>query len=329
EHGLLFAHDPWTVAVATIGGALGTSGLGYLGARAGGIAAQLRAVEAVLADGSVVRTRPAPARSAGLDAARLLVGMEGTLGIVTEATLALVPRPEERIVAAYRVPSFAAGVTVAARLRRIGIRVACLELSAEGLPPSTGELLLVFDGLTGEARVHADRAASVVRDAGGEALAPEVADREWAARHAIAERWAARPRFRAEAWRPEVPQDQFDYAHVGVPLGRLDHVRETAHGLVRRHGLSLVEEGLWHWPELYSIVVAGPPESAAGVRETIDAVCRAAQDSGGTMEYCHGVGWKLAHLLEREHGAAGLELWRRVKGALDPHGILNPGKGAL
>ena len=89
--------------------------------------------------------------------------------------------------------------------------------------------------------------------------------------------------------------------------------------------MELVEEGLWHWPELYSIVVVGP---GAGVRATIDAVCRAAQDAGGAMEYCHGVGWKLAHLLPAEHGDA-LGAMRRVKAALDPAGIMNPGKAGL
>jgi glycolate oxidase len=122
---------------------------------------------------------------------------------------------------------------------------------------------------------------------------------------------------------------QFDYAHVGVPLAALPTVRAVAHDLVRRHGLRLVEEGLWHWPELYSVVVAGPSGSAPGVRFTIDGVCRAAQDAGGTMEYCHGVGWQLAHLMEREHGTAGLDVLRRVKAALDPAGILNPGKAGL
>jgi glycolate oxidase len=126
-----------------------------------------------------------------------------------------------------------------------------------------------------------------------------------------------------------VDAEQFDYAHVGVPLAGLDAVRERVHSLVRQYELDLVEEGLWHWPELYSVVVTGPSSAATGVRATIDGVCRAAQDVGGTMEYCHGVGWQLAHLMEREHGEAGLEVLRRVKAALDPSGILNPGKVAL
>ncbi len=73
----------------------------------------------------------------------------------------------------------------------------------------------------------------------------------------------------------------------------------------------------------------GGPGDAAGVRTVVDGACRAAQRAGGTMEYCHGVGWKLAHLMEREHGGTGLDVLRRVKAALDPAGILNPGKGGL
>ena len=325
EHGLMLGHDPWTVGVATVGGALSTNGLGYLGARAGSFGTQLRALEAVLGDGRVVRTRPAPARSTGLDLSHLLVGTEGTLGIITEATLAVLPRPEERVIAQYRLPSFSAGVSVAVALRRAGVRLACLELSAEGPPPATASLLLVSDGLRGEAALHAERAARSIREAGGKPLPRASAEAQWNDRHAIAERWASRPR----DWQSGPGGEQFDYVHLGVPLHALAAVREAAHALVREHGLRLVEEGLWHWPELYSLVVGGPVGSAAGVRATVDGVCRAAQDAGGTMEYCHGVGWKLAHLMEREHGAAGLDALRRIKAALDPAGILNPGKEGL
>jgi FAD/FMN-containing dehydrogenase len=326
EHGLMLGHDPWTVAVATVGGALGTNGLGYLGARAGSFGTQVQSLEAVFADGSVVRTPTSPARSTGLDLPRLLIGTEGTLGIITEATLAVLPRPEERIVRAYHLPSFEACITAATSLRRRGVRLACLEASAGDLPPAPASLLLVFDGIAGEAALHAARAAEILAAVGGEPLSAESAEQQWRDRHAIAERWAARPRFRAEDWSAE--GGQFDYAHLGVPLAALASVRATAHELIRRHGLALIEEGLWHWPELYSVVVTGPPGSASGVHATMDGVCRAAQASGGTMEYCHGVGWKLAHLMPDEHGA-GLEILRRIKRALDPAGILNPGKGGM
>ena len=326
-HGLMLGHDPWTVEVATVGGVLGTNGLGYLGARAGSIRAQLRGLEVVLADGTVVRTPAVPTRSTGLDLAQLFVGTEGTLGIVTEATFVALPRPEERIVASFELPSFDVGVSLAAAFRRAGIRPACLELSADDQPPRTASLLLVFDGLRGEAALHAARAEELLTRAGATPRMREEAEREWDARHAIAERWAANRRARpGTPWRPG---GEFDYAHVAVPLARVPVLRDVTRALVRRHGLSLVDEGLWHWPELYSVVVAGPPGSASGVRATIDGVLRAAQEAGGSMEYCHGVGWKLAHLMTSEHGPGALEVLRRVKAALDPAGILNPGKGGV
>jgi FAD/FMN-containing dehydrogenase len=326
-HGLLLGHDPWTAAVATVGGALSTNGLGYLGARAGSIGEQVRGLEVVLAHGAVIRMRPSPARSTGLDLPRLLIGTEGTLGIITEATLAVLPKPEERVVHGWTLPSFATGVSVAVAMRRQGIRPTSLELSGGESP--TSELLLLFDGLRGEARLHAERTAELARAAGGAPLAAEAAERWWANRHAIAERWAANARFREGDWLPEAGRTPFDYAHVGVPLHALEAVRAEVHALVARHGVRLVEEGLWHWPELYSVVVTAEPDGAAGVRAVIDGICRATQDAGGVVEYCHGVGWKLAHLMEREHGPAALNALRRIKAALDPAGILNPGKGGL
>ena len=327
EHGLMLGHDPWTVEVATVGGVLGTNGLGYLGARAGSVRSQLRGLEVVLADGTVIRTPAVPTRSTGLDLAQLFVGTEGTLGIVTEATLVALPRPEERVVASFELPSFDVGVSLAAAFRRAGIRPACLELSADDQPPRTASLLLVFDGLRGEASLHAARAEELLERAGAKRRVPELAEHEWDARHAIAERWAANRRARPGT--PSRPGGEFDYAHVAVPLARVPALRATTQALVQRHGLSLVEEGLWHWPELYSVVVAGPEESTSGMRATIDGILRAAQAAGGSMEYCHGVGWKLAHLMPTEHGPGALDVLRRVKTALDPEGILNPGKGGM
>src|SRR5207244_6253591 len=141
--------------------------------------------------------------------------------------------------------------TVATGTRRTGVRPACLELSADDAPGSA-ELLLVFDGLGGEATLHAERAARLVAAAGGERLGADEAERQWEERHAIAERWAATRRGGAGEWPPD--GTQFDYAHVGVPLGGLATVRATARTLVERSGLVLIEGGLWHWPDVSSIL---------------------------------------------------------------------------
>ena len=87
EHGLGLGHDPWTFPVATVGGALSTNGLGYTGGRYGGIADQALALEVVLPDGAVLRTKPVGRHSSGPDLARLFIGAEGTLGVITAAAL--------------------------------------------------------------------------------------------------------------------------------------------------------------------------------------------------------------------------------------------------
>jgi len=322
EHGLACGHDPWTVGVATVGGAVSTAGLGFLGGAAGGIRRQVLGLEAVLGDGTVLRTRPAPERSDGMDLGALLVGAEGTLGVVTRVTLALVPRPEERLVLGWRLPSFEAATAFAVRARRTGLRFTCLDA---GTGDHRTMLHVVVDGLRGEAKIRADRAMVLANALGGALLPEREASAWWAERHAVGERWAASAGFRDGDWLADPDRPHFDYAHVGVPLAKLSAVRARTTAVARAHGVHLVEEGLWHWPELYSIVAAGPGD---GVRATIDAVCRAAQEAGGAMEYCHGVGWKLAHLVAAEHGEA-LAAVRRVKRALDPAGILNPGKAGL
>jgi FAD/FMN-containing dehydrogenase len=100
-HGLMLGHDPWTVGVATVGGALGTNGLGYLGARAGSIGAQLRGLEAVLGDGTSLRAPAVPTHSTTPRPRASPRRQRGTLGIVTRGDARGAAAAGERIVAAW------------------------------------------------------------------------------------------------------------------------------------------------------------------------------------------------------------------------------------
>src|SRR5439155_18426448 len=91
KRGLTLGHDPWSRLRASVGGAIGTNGIGYAGYLRGTMGDQVLGLEAVLADGSVIRTRPAARSTTGLDLKRLFIGSEGTLGIVTGATLRVFP----------------------------------------------------------------------------------------------------------------------------------------------------------------------------------------------------------------------------------------------
>ena len=93
--------------------------------------------------------------------------------------------------------------------------------------------------------------------------------------------------------------------------------------------MTISRGSLWARPEFLSFVIMEEDdrgdETSMSMAETVDQVLALAQEMGGTMEYCHGVGLKLAHLVEAEMGS-GITLAKRMKQALDPHNILNPGK---
>jgi FAD/FMN-containing dehydrogenase len=92
--------------------------------------------------------------------------------------------------------------------------------------------------------------------------------------------------------------------------------------------MAVTQCGLWTRPELFSMVFHNPSGQREVLAETVDALLVLVQDMDGSMEYCHGVGVRLAHLLGRELGT-GAELLRALKYSLDPHHVLNPGKLAL
>ena len=104
---LLLGHDPWTRDYATVGGAISTNGLGYYGGRYGTMGDQVLGLQAVLADGTVVDTTPVPDPSTGLDLKRLFIGTEGSLGLITEATIRCHPAPATEVVLVYSFSNFA------------------------------------------------------------------------------------------------------------------------------------------------------------------------------------------------------------------------------
>jgi glycolate oxidase len=125
----------------------------------------------------------------------------------------------------------------------------------------------------------------------------------------------------------------FDYVHVALPRSKILAYRRAAFEILRRHGVRPIGFGLWTQPELVSLEVVRPAEgdpgeARAAVAAAIDELIRRGQAFGGSMEYVHGVGLRLAHLMAAELGP-GLEVTRRVKAALDPLHILNPAKLGL
>ena len=331
-HGLVCGHDPWTVPIATVGGTISTQGLGYLAARYGGIGDQVLGLEVVLADSTVVRTRAAERSATGPQLRRLWIGAEGTLGVITEAVLRVFPLPEVRRLHSVTFPTFADGYRAICAMAGIGLRPAMTDY---GGPPDQEEparLNLAFEGYAEEVDAAERRALAICRAHGMTDLGDVEAHSFFEARHVDPRRlrnWRSGERSEPA---PGMPGSSvFEYMHLYVPQSCVLAFFARATEIFTSAGAHVAEWGLWNQPELVSLVAhcrTDTPEALARVRDAHDATVRLAQDLGGSMEYVHGVGIRLAHLMGREHGA-GLDVLRRIKQALDPDGVLNPGKLAL
>ena len=342
ERGMMLGHDPWSLPIATVGGAISTDSVGYRASKYGSMGRQVRALEIVMASGEIVRTRPVARQSAGPMLNGLFAGAEGTMGVITEATLDLHALPEAQAFASAGFDSFEQGYPVAARLFDIGLVPALLDLTEErgaADAPAPCILYLLFEGCREEVEAQRRRAMDEALAAGGRDLGPGPTYEYWETRHAVAERWRDRtqPLRPSERWR-ERRWRLADYLHVAMPASRVLEYKRFCERAAACEGLEIRESAVWTHPELFSVFVRVPDGSeddardddgaALALRRGVDAMLEEALRLGGGVEYCHGLGVKLAGWAERDWGAA-LPLARLLKHAADPQGLLNPGKLGL
>jgi D-lactate dehydrogenase (cytochrome) len=329
--GLFFPIDPG--ADATLGGMAATRASGTNAVRYGTMKDNVLGVTAVLADGSVVRTGTrARKSSAGYDLTRLLVGSEGTLGVITEVSLRLYGLPEVIGGAVCSFASLDGAVATVIEAIQLGIPVARLELLDEvqvdacnrfsdiGLP--VAPLLLVeFHGSPVTVEDHASAFAAIadVHGGGGWAWTTDASERDrlWAARH--------QAYYAAKALRPgalAIPTD------VCVPISRLARCILETRADIDRTGLIApivghVGDGNFH------VLLLFDPDDATErtlARELNDRLVARALAMGGTCTGEHGIGSGKLEFMLAEHDPAALAMMSAIKHALDPAGILNPGK---
>ncbi|MDU0340822.1 FAD-linked oxidase C-terminal domain-containing protein [Bosea sp. ZW T0_25] len=331
DQGLFFPIDPG--ADASIGGMAATRASGTNAVRYGTMKDNVVALTAVMADGAIVKTSSrARKTSAGYDLTRLLVGSEGTLGIVTEVTLKLHGIPEAISAGVCPFPSVKAACDATIVTIQSGLPVARIELvddvmmrgvnlhSKLGLPETT-MLFVEFHGSEEGVKEQAERFGEIAAEFGGGPFdwATKAEDRSklWQARHDAY--WAAR------TLRPGAESVATD---VCVPISRLaDCVEETkrdieALGLIAPI-VGHVGDGNFHTQPMVDLA---NPEEVAVCQDFIDRLVKRALAMGGTCTGEHGVGQKKMKYLEAEHGAPALAVMRLLKRSLDPQNILNPGK---
>jgi glycolate oxidase len=327
SHGLWYPPDPSSYEICSIGGNLATNAGGLCCVKYGVTTDYVLGLEVVLADGTVARLGGRTIKDvAGLDLKRLFVGSEGTLGVITEATLRLRPRPAPpaTVVATFADPVDAgrAVAAVMASLRPSALElmdraaVAAVEAAKPmGLDTSVGALLLgqsdAGDGTAAAVAEHAERAGATY---------VAVTDDPDEGEMLMAARRMAIPC--VERLGTVLIED------VGVPIPQIPALLAAVAAVAERHDTAIPVIGHAGDGNFHPLVTFDPRDPAAVARAEVafGAVMDAALDLGGTITGEHGVGSLKALHLATQLGPDVLDLSRRVKAALDPQGILNPGK---
>jgi glycolate oxidase len=331
-HGLFYPPDPASYEWCTIGGNLSTNAGGLCCVKYGVTADFVLGVEVVLADGEVLRTGRRTVKGvAGYDLARLFVGAEGTLGVITEATLSLRPLPAAPMTLVASFATTAAAGQAVSDIVRAGIVPSLLEIMDQttlravedwkhlGLDRDSHALLLAqadSGGTRGAEEI--ERVAAVCRDAG----AGEVHTTEDAAEGAMllsARRLAGMAMARLGAMLVD---------DVAVPRSRIAELLDGTAKIAEHHGVLIGVLGHAGDGNMHPTVIFDEADEATKARayEAYSAILELALSMGGTITGEHGVGTLKVDWLAREIGPVGLRVHTAVKHALDPLGILNPGK---
>ena len=330
NHGLMLGHDPYSVPIATVGGTISTNSVGYRAGRYGAMGAQVLALEVVLASGEVLRTRATSLPSIGPDLNRLFVGSEGSFGIITEATLRVFSTPEDRIFQTFSFPSFGSGFNAVREMADLGFKATVLDLTEE--ENRNVILYLVFEGYYEEVQAYQSRARVICLKHEGSDIGPSGAIEYWETRHDSAYRYK-------EEMLHEVINEHgvnerirrhgsWDYLHVSLPVSQIIPFYQRCHEYMQSNNIVVRESAVWTGPECFSIIIASNETSLDDkktIRKASDWALNLAQDFGGTTEYCHGIGMKLEHMLEKELGI-GFGLIQQIKRSIDPDDLLNSGK---
>jgi glycolate oxidase subunit GlcD len=332
ENGLIYPPDPGAAEQSHIGGNIATNAGGPHAFKYGVTGAWITGLEVVLAPGDVVEVGgPIRKDVAGYDLLHLLVGSEGTLGIVTAAWLRLIPAPEAALPVAAFYADVAAGCAAIEAVMGTGLQPAALEYLDEGALAASRD---AFPWPVGE-----DARFVVVTEADGTAAAAAALQKELVAVLSDGALHVVAPATRSEVaalwrWRDgvsiavtaqrggKVSED------ISVPLDRLLEAIEATVEIGRRHGLEACSWGHAGDGNLHStfLVDREDREEIGRAAEASDELFDLAVRLGGSISGEHGLGWVRSGMLARQWAPRALEVHRAIKQLMDPKGLLNPGK---
>lgn len=337
EKGLMFPHYAASSNCATLGGALAPRGTGTISTKYGKAEDMVLSMQAVLPTGEIVRTPPVPQHAAGPDWWRLFLGAEGTLGVITEATMRLDYLPEARLMRAILFDDLNKALEVGRlivthRLNPFVIRLYDRESTVTQVKKVLGYefdgayMVMGFDGDPEIAALQEKKAMDYCQQFGGRDLGREPGEAWWSHRY------------------------DFYYPPKSLKLPWMYGTTETVTTFDKIAGLywaekKAVEEGFadwdikfighfshwFHWGVMVytRFIIEEPPQDAQEALRLHNRVWNAAMQAvianGGMINEHHGVGLKLSRYMRRQYGEA-WPLLLKIKKTFDPNGIMNPGK---
>jgi len=329
--GFTIGHWPQSIDRSTVGGWVATRASGQYSTAYGNIEDMIYGLEAVLPDGSIYRSRSTPRAAAGPDLRHLLIGSEGTLGIVTEVTFSLRSLPEPGVRQAYHFADIETGIEAIRDVIATGWRPPVVRLYdtresrrhfGERVPKGRCMAIFLHEGPPGHAPLEAAAVADLCRLAGGEPADPEAVD-EWFDKRNVVPTWT-------ELFEQGLVVDTIEVAAGWSDLAELYHsvadaisavpgvIAATAHSShAYRSGANLYFS--------FAAVPPGPDDFATTYDACWQAAMTATVAAGAGIAHHHGVGRVRRQWMADELGVGGAGLLATVKQALDPDNLFNPG----
>ena len=335
--GFTLGHYPQSIRSATVAGSIAHNGIGTFSTRYGKFDDMTLGMKVVIPNGDLIEIKPIPKRSTGFNLNELFLGSEGTLGIVTEATLKIWPLPEYRAFQSYAVSDMRAGLEIIREVVQHDLTPAVVrlydEIEGKGLlfetiGMETGQCLLIFcfEGYKEQAEFEASICRRICLAHPVDELGPDPGiiwyeKKRFDVRHYI-----------AAAEKPNRIADTLEVAATWDRLADLYYeIRKAMEQYPCRsmgHTSHIYKQGA----NLYMIFFAESGDAAdleSLYFNILDATFQTCSRLGGTISHHHGVGFSKKRWMKFEHGESGMSLMRSIKKALDQENILNPGKLGL
>ncbi|MBT2688067.1 FAD-binding protein [Bacillus sp. ISL-47] len=333
QYGLMYPPDPSSSHVSTIGGNLAENSGGPRGLKYGVTKDYVIGLEVVTPEGEIIRTGGRTVKNVtGFDLTKLIVGSEGTLGIITEATLRLIPKPlATRTLMAVFDDIVDSGRAIS-KILRSGILPSKMELMDQqsiiaveeyeplGLPIDVEAMLLIeVDGHPDALAAELNKVEEKCMESGARNIYAAATKEE------EAELWKARKLVSPAIVRIKPTKISED---ATVPRSKIPEMFKRLKAIKEKYNIHLVVFGHAGDGNLHPNIIADQrdKEEMQRVEKAVEEIFTAAIELGGTLSGEHGIGVMKAPFMEMELGSTGLDMMKRIKTAWDPNNILNPGK---